>query len=92
MANIINKKLFAVPIAVRGIQRRRKIKIHPERVGRIRRESLGGEVLMGAVEFMVSISEVVTGNTRNGRAAYRSSAKGAAPTALHTGPAAERRT
>ena len=47
---------------------------------------------MGAVEFMVSISEVVTGNTGNGRATYRSSVNGVAPTAPHTGPAAERNT
>ena len=68
MAKIINKKLFAVPIAVAGTQRSRKIKIQPERVGRMRRESLGDEVLVGAVEFMISISEIVTGNTGNGRA------------------------
>ncbi len=92
MAKIINKKLFAVPIAVAGIQRRRKIKIQPERVGRMRRESLGGNVLMGAVEFMVSMSEAMTGNTGNGRATYRPSVKGVAPTAPHTGPAAERKT
>jgi len=92
MAKIMNKKLFAVPIAVRGIQRRRKIKIQPEPVGRMRREFLGGAVLMGAAEFMVSMSEAMTGNTRNGRAIYRPSVKGDAPTAAHTGPAAERKT
>jgi hypothetical protein len=92
MAKIIIRKLFAVPIAVRGIQRRRKIKTQPERVGRMRSESLGRGVLMGVVEFMVSISEVVTGSTGNSRSTYRSSVKEGSPTVPHTGPAAERKT
>ena len=53
MAKIINRKLFAVPIAVRGIQKRRKIKIHPNRVGRMRSLSLGCTLLMVEVALMI---------------------------------------